>query len=310
MWEYLAHGLKSVFEVLEVALLALFDERIYDVDLSAAVYLLPYALVEACGLCIILMDGLDRFAAGRKFVDNAHVEVAVEGHGERTGYGGGCHHQDVGRHLALGPESGALCHSEAVLLVDHSQSQTGKDHRVFDDGVGSHEYVYLALGQTVEYVGASSSFDHSGEQFYVYIHISQHLADGGQVLLCQYLCGRHDARLVAVAYGYEHGHERHQRLARAHVSLQQPVHLSATRHVVSYLPHHAFLRIGEVEGQVVAVEVVELGAGAAEDVAAILAAVVAGVAQYVELHIKELFKLEAVAGLLHFAGVVRVMDLA
>ena len=32
------------------------DERIYDVDLSAAVYLLPYALVEACGLCIILME--------------------------------------------------------------------------------------------------------------------------------------------------------------------------------------------------------------------------------------------------------------
>ena len=60
----------------------------------------------------------------------------------------------------------------------------------------------------------------------------------------------------------------------------------------------------------VAVEVVELGAGATENVAAILAAVVAGVAQYVELHIKELFKLEAVAGLLHFAGVVRVMDLA
>ena len=168
--------------------------------------------------------------------------------------------------------------------------------------MGSHEYVYLALGQTVEYVGASSSFDHSGEQFYVYIHISQHLADGRQVLLCQYLCGRHDARLVAVAYGYEHGHERHQRLARAHVSLQEPVHLLPGHQVRAYLLDDPLLGTGEPVGKGV-VAGVEVWPHLWHKYTLVGAGAYVLLLEQAELKQEEFFELEAAGGLLKRVGV-------
>ena len=101
------------------------------------------------------------------------------------------------------------------------------------------------------------------------------------MLFGQYFGGRHDARLVAVVEGYEHGHERHEGLAGAHVALQQSVHLPAGAEVYSDFAHHALLGVGEGEGQVVLVEGVEYVAHVGKHVAPVFAAVVAGVAQYV-----------------------------
>ena len=109
----------------------------------------------------------------------------------------------------------------------------------------------------------------------------------------------HDARLKTVVQGYKHGHESHERLAGTHIALQKAVHLSAGTHVVVYLVHHTFLRSGERERQVLAVESVEDVAHTVEDIATILATVLAGIAQDVELHIEQFFELEAFAGLLH-----------
>ena len=93
----------ALFQILEVALLALGDERIDDIYLSSETYLLAYAVVERCHLIVKLVYGLHRFASRRQLVDNAHVEVAVYCHGEGARNRRGGHDKDVWRILALRP---------------------------------------------------------------------------------------------------------------------------------------------------------------------------------------------------------------
>ena len=128
------------------------------------------------------------------------------------------------------------------------------------------------------------------------------------MLLCQYLGRRHDARLIAIAQSYEHGHKRHKRLARTYVALQQTVHLASRTHIVAYLVHHTFLCTGEFELEVVGIKVVELLPYFVQYVATVFATMVAGVAQNVELNVEQLFKLESFARLLHVHSVVRIVN--
>lgn len=140
-------------------------------------------------------------------------------------------------------------------------------------------------------------------KFHSYVHAVKKLFDGGEMLLCKDFCGSHDTCLEPVAKSYEHGHECHKSLAAAHVALQQTVHLSSGAHVVANLVHHPFLCSGKLKFKVLGVEAVEVGSYAVEYVSAVFAAVIAGVAQYVELHVEEFLKLESLAGLLHLNGI-------
>ena len=115
-------------------------------------------------------------------------------------------------------------------------------------------------------------------------------------------CRGHYAGLKAVVDGDEHGHQCHERLAAAHVALQQTVHLLSRAHVFSYFLNDTFLCACERKGKVIEVKVVERLAYTAEYIAAIFAPVVAGVSQNVELNIEKLFELQAVAGLAHVVG--------
>ena len=101
--EHLAKHLKSIFQVLEVDLLALFYQREHHIYLSAKPHLLADALVEAGELGVEDVLGMDWFASGWQFVDDTHVEVAIEGHGESAGNRGGGHHEHMGRSGALAP---------------------------------------------------------------------------------------------------------------------------------------------------------------------------------------------------------------
>ena len=62
------HGLVAIFQILEVYLLALADERIDDVNLPPELYLLAYAVVERCRLVVILVKGLYGLASRRQLV--------------------------------------------------------------------------------------------------------------------------------------------------------------------------------------------------------------------------------------------------
>lgn len=200
-------GFVAFFEVFEIAFLTFFDEGIDDVDLSALGNLLPNAGVEAGGLVIVFVKGLDGFAAGRKLVDDADVEVAVEGHGQRSRNGCGGHHEYVRRGGTFLPEFGALLDAETMLFVDDGQSETGELNAVFDQGVGADENVYLSGNEVGEQGLPLFAFNNSGEQLGTHAAAGKHLADGDKMLLGEDFGGGHQAGLKSIVYGNEHRHE-------------------------------------------------------------------------------------------------------
>ena len=203
------------------------------------------------------MGGPDGFATRWEFVDHTHVEVAIERHGEGARDGGGGHHQYMGRVLTLAPEFGALGDTEAVLLIDDDHTQTGKLHRILDDGMGAYEDVDRTVQESVEHFLSPLAFHNACEQGYPYIHIFQEAHDGLQMLLGEDLRGCHDTGLIAVVDGDEHRHQGDERLARAYIALQQTVHLTAAASVFTDLADHPFLGFRQWERQVVVVEGIE-----------------------------------------------------
>ena len=93
------------------------------------------------------------------------------------------------------------------------------------------------------------------------------------------------------------------------VALQEPVHLDARLHVVVNLVDHAFLRVGQFKREVVLVKDVERLADAREREATVFMALLSGIAQDVELHVKQLFEFQPFLGLLHVAQRLRVVYL-
>ena len=108
----------TFFQVLQVALLAFLDQRKDDIYLSAEINLAADALIETGELGIKLMQRLYRFSARWQFINHAHVQVTINGHGEGAGDRSGGHHEDMRRILALVPQFGSLRHTEAMLLID------------------------------------------------------------------------------------------------------------------------------------------------------------------------------------------------
>ena len=196
----------------------------------------------------------------------------------------GVHDKNVWRVVAFRPQFGALRHSEAVLLVDDRESEPLELHVFFDDGMCSHQQMDAAIYESLHDRLSPLSFHDTGQQFRPHRHVAQQFADGLQVLFGKNLSWRHDTRLIAVVERDEHGHERHERLSRPHVALQQAVHLLSASHVLPYFPNHTLLCSGEREGQVFMVERVEVLTDVAEHISAVLPSVVVGVSENVQLH--------------------------
>ena len=261
------------------------------------------------------MKRLHGLASRRQLVDDAHVEVAVKSHRKGARNGGGGHHQNV-RDASLGaflgcrlaPQFRSLCHAEAVLLVNHDEAEARELHRVLDDSMRSHQYMHLARSKTLQNLLAFLAFHDAREQFHAHRHVAKKLFYRGKMLLGENLCRSHDACLIVVVYGYQHRHQGHKRLSRAHVSLQQTVHLLARNHVFPYFADNPFLCFGQREGQVVVIERVEHRPHVLEHKAAVLAPLVGSIAQDVQLHVEEFLELESLAGVAHLLGTLRIMD--
>ena len=194
--------------------------------------------------------GAYRFSSRGQFVDDAYVEVAVESHGKGAWYGGCGHDEDMRRHRVLHPEFGTLCHTEAVLLVNHHKAQLMEEYIVLDDGMSTHKDVDFAPHQSFEHSGSFLPLHCASEQLHPDGEVAQKLAQGVKVLFCQNLGGCHDAGLVAIVDGDECHHESYQRFAASHVALQKPVHLSSRLHVGSDFLDDSLLGIGERTGNV------------------------------------------------------------
>ena len=172
------------------------------------------------------------------------------------------------------------------------------------------EYLYCAVQQTVEDFLPALAFDDSCQQRHADVHTFQEVHDSRQVLLCQDFGRCHDACLIAVVQCDEHGHQCHKGLARAYVALQQAVHLSAATHVFADFADDAFLCFRQRKGQVFLIECVKVVADLRKDIPTVFAALVAGIAQDVQLHIEQFFELQSQTGTLQLFGILWIVNFA
>ena len=194
---------------------------------------------------MVIMDGLDGLSAGRQFVDNGNIEVAIQSHGQSARNGSGRHHKYMGRTRVLVPEFGALLHTKSVLLVNDGQTQIVKTHSGLDECMSAYEQMNFAALDGTECLCAFGRCCATGEQCDAQVHISQERTHGGIVLLCQNLCGGHEAGLKTIINGYETAHECYHGFSGTDIALQQTVHLTTASHVVAYLTDDTLLGFGE-----------------------------------------------------------------
>ena len=102
--------------------LRLLDERADDERLVSLLHLSANELVRLVAAVRRHPARLHRLASRRHLVDDRHVEVAVDGEGERARDRRRRHDQHV-RIASLLPKRRPLHHAEAVLLVDDRQPE-------------------------------------------------------------------------------------------------------------------------------------------------------------------------------------------
>ena len=95
------------------------------------------------------------------------------------------------------------------------------------------------------------------------------LARGQKMLRGENLRGRHERGLVAVFHGDEHGLERDDRFARAHIALQQAAHGAGLAHVADDFAERPLLRGRGMEGKHLANGLAHLVVGGEGDAVAL-----------------------------------------
>ena len=301
----------TYLEVIEVHFFALENERIHHEHLAAERYLLCHELVHGGLFGVGDEHGFHGFAAGRQFVDNGDVQVAVNGHCQGAGDGGSGHHQHVRRAALrpLGPEFCPLVHAEAVLFVNHCKAKGLEDDVVFDECVCADDDAEAAVFEPCVYAAALLLRRAAGQQGAAYAGAGKISADVCKMLLCKHFRGRHYAGLVAVVHRQQRTQHCHHRLAGAYVALEQAVHLVAAAHVFEDLPDHTFLGAGEGEGER-SVEGVEGCADLRHRQAGIAVAADEFLFEQAQLQKEQFFELEATGSLLQGVLVGREVDVA
>ena len=256
------------------------------------------------------MNSLNGFTPGGQLVNDTHIKVAIDSHGQGSRNGRCRHHEHVRRIVVLAPQLRPLRHAKTVLLIDNGEPQLTELHSVFNQRMRSHHNVHLSAQEPFQHLFTPLAFHHTRQQFRAYGHISQEVAYSLQMLLSQYLRRRHDGGLKTVVDGDEHRHQGHERLSRPHIALQQTVHLPSAFHVGANLVHHALLRSSQLEGQMLFIKSIELFSHMRENISLVFTAMVRSIAQNVELYVKKFLELQPQTRPLHLVGIVRIMHMS
>ena len=143
LWKLFADVHVTLFQIFDVHLFALLYQRIHDVYLTSFLNLFPHELVHAFPAVIKLMNGLDRLSAGRQLINDRHIQIAIQGHGQRTGNRGSCHNQYMRRTGILSPQLGSLGYSKTVLFVNHHQSQRREVDGIFNHSMRTNQDMHI-----------------------------------------------------------------------------------------------------------------------------------------------------------------------
>ena len=136
---------------------------------------------------------------------------------------------------AAGTEGVALLDAEPVLFIDDDQAQLGEPHPVLDQRVGADDDARLT-GLRIQHrlplrLRAQRSReqrdpggDLRGTQLARLAQRAEQRAQRTGVLSREHLGGREHRGLPARIHRLQHRPQRHDRLARAHIALHEPVH--------------------------------------------------------------------------------------
>ena len=178
-------------------------------------------------------EGLDPGPTRRHRADRGDVEIAEDGHGDRAGNRRRGQHERM-RSRALRAQGFALLHPEAMLLVDDDESQIGEGGRFAEQCVRADDDQRLAGGDPQRRTAPVGRGHLTGEQRRHELGRevgSEHPGDRSQVLPREHLGGRDQRGLPAALRRLQHGPQRDERLARADLALDEPVHRPAAHKV-------------------------------------------------------------------------------
>ena len=243
-----------------IVLVAL-DDGADDVGLASGLDLLAHKRPDLAGAFGGHAPGGDGGAAGWQLIEDAGLEVAVDGQRQGAGDGRGGHDQDVrfGGHAVrtgFAHQFVALLHAETVLFVHDHEAQVLEIDLFFDQGVRADGQIGFAAKDAAAGLALGAFVERTGEQADAVepalggrYRFSQKFAGREIVLRGKDLGGRHQGHLVAVFDGHQRGFKRDDGLAGAHVALQQPAHGPRLAHVADDLAKDPLLRGRGLEGQ-------------------------------------------------------------
>ncbi len=163
------------------------------------------------------------------------------------------------RLLARAAKCRPLAHAKLVLLVDHHQSQPGELHFRFDQGLRAQEQLQAAVGRAGQDVRPLARRRAAGEDGHLNLAGAEQFFQRAGVLPHQQLSRSHDRGLMPLGHGQQHRVHGHHGLAAADVSLQEPIHRLAPRHVGRNFGDHLVLAGRQLERKQAADPGVDLG---------------------------------------------------
>src|SRR5262249_22626661 len=246
--DFLAQVLVHLGRVPQIELFGLLDDRIDDVSLAALFDLVADELVNLLAPVFAAHVRRNGRAAGRHFVDDRDFEVAVNGHRKAARDRRSRHYQDVGVDAAPS-KLGALQHAEAMLFVDHREAELSELNRILNQRVSADDQVDVARSDGLLHLALLFRLETPREQFDAVRRQAEPAPNVAGVLFGQNFRRRHQRRLVAVLDRDDHRLNRDNRLAAAHVALQQAVHRLVAGHIVDDLFQRPLLGLGRMKGQ-------------------------------------------------------------
>jgi hypothetical protein len=146
-------------------------------------------------------------------------------------------------------ERGPLADAEAVLLVHHHDREVVELYALLYERVGPNHDIRLPALYGIERRAALCGAQRAGEERDVHREVCQRARYREEVLFGEDLSWSHDGALSPGLDGGEQRGHGDDRLAAAHVALQEAAHRLIRAHVGEDFPYHPLLRGREPERQ-------------------------------------------------------------
>src|SRR6267378_366468 len=228
------------------------DDRINDVTLVACGDFAAEKFPNAGEMLLRGHARDDGRAAGREFIENGNVEVAVEGEREGARDGRRRQHEKMRRAAMRGGfihQALALEDAEAMLLVNGDEAEAGEFDVVFDERVGTDDELRLAGANAIEDDGFLRSFQAADEQLDAIAGFGEDAPRGKKVLHGENFRWSHERGLRTVFDGDHRRLQRNDGLAAADVALEETIHRGGFFQVRGDFGENALLRRRGLERQ-------------------------------------------------------------